>query len=318
MNKSSIEFNGILGEHLHAVFGFPVWHQWFNFALLGRMVAPQYHFISGLPRSGSTLLAALLLQNPRFHAGMTTPVGALFNGMLDQFASGSEFGAVISQAQRKRLVRGLFESYYADQQDKAVIFDTNRIWSAKMPVLMDQFPTAKVIACVRNVAWVMDSLERRYRTNPYEHTRMFSDDTERNTVYSRVDTLAQRNRLVGFAWAALKEAFYGEHAQSLLLVDYDLLVRAPAKVLSLIYKFIGQAEFAHDFEHIHYDAPEFDSALGMHGLHTVRPKVSVENRHTILPPDLFDQYTKLSFWKDVTGSRANVVTAQPLPEKDDS
>ena len=27
------------------------------------------HFISGLPRSGSTLLAALLRQNPRFSAG---------------------------------------------------------------------------------------------------------------------------------------------------------------------------------------------------------------------------------------------------------
>jgi sulfotransferase len=33
------------------------------------------HFISGLPRSGSTLLSAILRQNPRFHAGMTGPVG---------------------------------------------------------------------------------------------------------------------------------------------------------------------------------------------------------------------------------------------------
>ncbi|MEZ2280070.1 MAG: sulfotransferase [Microcoleus sp.] len=33
------------------------------------------HFISGLPRSGSTLLAALLRQNPRFHSAMTSPIG---------------------------------------------------------------------------------------------------------------------------------------------------------------------------------------------------------------------------------------------------
>ncbi|MEG3936419.1 MULTISPECIES: sulfotransferase [unclassified Microcoleus] len=33
------------------------------------------HFISGLPRSGSTLLAALLRQNPRFHGAMTSPLG---------------------------------------------------------------------------------------------------------------------------------------------------------------------------------------------------------------------------------------------------
>jgi sulfotransferase len=35
------------------------------------------HFISGLPRSGSTLLAAILRQN-RFHAGMSSPVASLF------------------------------------------------------------------------------------------------------------------------------------------------------------------------------------------------------------------------------------------------
>jgi hypothetical protein len=37
-----------------------------------------FHFISGLPRSGSTLLAAILRQNPAFHAAMTSPVGALY------------------------------------------------------------------------------------------------------------------------------------------------------------------------------------------------------------------------------------------------
>ena len=254
------------------------------------------------------MLSALLLQNPRFHAGISSPVGGLFNNMLPQFSAGSEFGPLITREQRQRLLRGLFDSYYADKQDKAVIFDSNRMWSAKMPLLMDQFQSSKVIACVRNVAWIMDSLERRYRADPYEQTRLFNDDVERNTVYSRVDTLAQRNRLVGFAWAALKEAFYGEHAPSLLLVDYDLLVRSPKKVLSLIYQFIDQPEFEHDFDNIQFDAPEFDSALGLHGMHKVRPKVSVETRHTVLPPDLFDQYSKLSFWKDITGSRANIVT----------
>ena len=50
---------------------------------------PRYHFITGLPRAGSTLLSALLLQNPRFHAGMTSPVGGLFRGMLNQLGAGS-------------------------------------------------------------------------------------------------------------------------------------------------------------------------------------------------------------------------------------
>ncbi len=241
---------------------------------------------------------------------MTSPVGTLFRGMLNQLGAGSEFGPVVSKEQRRRLVRGLFDNYYADKVGKEVIFDTNRMWSAHMPALMDLFPDAKVIACVRNVAWVMDSIERRYRANPYEITRLFNDDVERNTVYSRVDTLAQRNRMVGYPWTALKEAFYGEHAASLLLVDYELLAQAPQQVLPLIYRFLDEPAFEHDFERVSYDAPDFDDALGLHGLHKVRPRVGLESRQTILPPDLFEQYSQLSFWQDGTLSRANVITAK--------
>lgn len=272
---------------------------------------PHYHFISGLPRSGSTLLAAILRQNPRFHAGMSSPVGSLFSGLLGQVSAGSEWGPVVNTEQRRRLLRGLFDNYYTEQAGKPVVFDTNRLWCAKLPAILDLFPEAKVIACVRNVAWIMDSIERLYRANPYENTLLFNDDVERNTVYSRVDTLAQRNRLVGFSWSALKEAFYGEQAASLLLVDYELLAQAPNKVLPLIYRFLGEAPFEHDYAQVVYDAPEFDNNLGLAGLHRIRPQVSLERRATVLPPDLFAQYADMSFWQDGRGSLANVISAQP-------
>lgn len=271
----------------------------------------QFHFITGLPRSGSTLLAAILRQNPRFHAGMSSPVGAFVTGLLDQVGAGTEFGPVVTLEQRRRLLRGLFNSYYAEQATGGVVFDTNRLWSAKLPALLDLFPNTKLIACVRNVAWVMDSIERLYRANPFENTRLFNDATERNTVYSRVDTLGQRNRLVGFAWTAIKEAFYGEQAKSLLLVDYDLLANAPKKVLPLIYDFIGEPWFeGHDFGRVEFDAPEFDTALGLAGLHKVRPQVAFEPRRTLLPPDLFAQYQNMSFWLDMANSQASVITAK--------
>lgn len=273
-------------------------------------VAPTFHFISGLPRSGSTLLAAILKQNPRFHAGMSSPVGSLYSGMLQQFGAGTEFGPVITTSERRRLIRGIFDSYYAEHADKAVVFDTNRMWTAHLPMLMDQFPASKIIACVRNVAWVMDSIERKYTDDPYEVTRLFNNDGERATVYSRLETLAQSTRMVGYPWTALKSAFYSAHAGSMLLVEYDFLAQAPQKVVPLIYQFINEAPFEHDYQNIQFDAPAFDVPLGMRGLHKVRPSVSLEARDTILPPDLFQQFSKLSFWKDTTGSRANVLTAK--------
>lgn len=271
----------------------------------------KFHFISGLPRSGSTLLSAMLQQNPRFRSGMTSPVGTFVTGLLEQVGAGSEFGPVVTTEQRQRLLRGIFSSYYADVPDGSVVFDTNRIWSSKLPAVRDLFPQAKVVACVRNVAWVMDSIERLYRANPYENTRLFVDANERATVYSRIDALAQRNRMVGFAWTAIKEAFYSEQAGSMLVVDYNLLASAPEKVLRIIYKFIDEPWYeGHDFQNLIYDAPEFDEALGLKGLHTVRSKVTLEQRWSVLPPDLFAQYNSMSFWLDMANSRANVVTAE--------
>ncbi|MDA8160109.1 MAG: sulfotransferase [Desulfobacteraceae bacterium] len=266
---------------------------------------PTFHFISGLPRSGSTMLSAILRQNPRFHASVSSPVGSLLEGILGQVSAGSEFASQVNLTKRRAILKGLFDSYYSDV-DREVIFDTNRLWSAKLSTLLDLFPNAKIIATVRNVAWVMDSLERLYRAHPFEHTRLFSGG-ERSTVYTRVEALGQRNRLVGLGWSALKEAFYSEQGHSLLVVDYDILAQRPREVLPLIYQFIGEPPFAHDFDHLEFDTPEYDDGLGLKGLHKVRSQVGFAPRQTILPPDLFDQYDHLSFWKDTTASRAHVI-----------
>jgi sulfotransferase len=269
-----------------------------------------YHFISGLPRSGSTLLSAILRQNPRFHAGISSPVASLAGGVLSQVSAGSELATLVDAQQRRALLRGLFDAYYSAHPHE-VVFDTNRLWCGRLPLLRDLFPAAKVIACVRNVAWVMDSIERLYRANPYENTRLFNHAGGRGSVYTRLEGLIQHDQMVGSAWAALREAYYGEQAESILLVDYDLLSRAPQQVIPLIYDFIGEPAFEHDFEHIEYDAVDFDLQLGVPGLHRVRAKVEFQARRTILPPDLFDKYSKLSFWGDRNGSRANVISNQP-------
>ena len=252
------------------------------------------------------MLSALLRQNPRFYAGVTSPLASLVASVLDKVSAGSEWGPQVDVERRRALLRGMFENYYAGVENE-VIFDTNRTWTAKLPVLLDLFPSAKIIACVRNVAWIMDSIERLYQANPYENTRLFSSDAERSSIYSRLEALAHRSRMVGMAYSALKEAYYGAHGRSMLVVEYDLLSQRPAEVIPLIYKFLGEERFAHDFDKLIFDTPAYDEGLGLKGLHKVRAKVSFERRETILPPDLFEQYSRLSFWRDTEFGRTNVL-----------
>lgn len=271
----------------------------------------RYHFISGLPRAGSTLLAALLSQNPRVSAGISSPVGTLFHATRNAMGAWSETSVLMSDEQRERVLRGLFESYYADRQDKDLIIDTNRAWCARLPALKRLFPESKVICCVRSVAWIMDSMERLTREHPFTESKLFNNDSERATVFTRVDALAQNDRFVGFAWSALKEAVYGEHADSLLLVDFDLLTQSPAKVMDLIYDFLGEPRFQHDFDNIVFDEPAFDQQLGLPGLHKVHAKVSPIRRQTVLPPDVFERLDALSFWRELKGSKAHLIAAVP-------
>lgn len=273
----------------------------------------QYHFISGLPRSGSTLLAALLRQNPDLSAGISSPVGGLFHAVHNAMGAWSETSVLLDDDQRRRVLKGVFDSYYADRQDKGLIFDTNRAWCARLPALKRLFPDAKVICCVRSVAWIMDSIERLVREHPFRESKLWNNDSERSNVFTRVEALSQNDRFVGYAWSALKEAVYGEHASSLLLVDYDLLAAAPGKVMDLVYDFLGAPRFAHDFDNVVFDEPAFDQSIGLPGLHRVRLKVAVEERRTLLPPDLFARLDALSFWRDLSQSKANLIATTPSP-----
>jgi sulfotransferase len=245
--------------------------------------ARKFHFISGMPRSGSTLLAAILNQNPRFRAGMTSPLADIMGVVMAEASSKNDFSFDVSDEQRVAMLRGLVENFYAGQADASVVFDTSRLWCSRMQLLGTLFPEAKVIACVRQLSWVLEVF--RFDTN--------------TTVYSRVEALTDPRGMVGFAFQATKDAFYGQYAPGhLLLLTYESLARNPLAAMRAVYQFIGEPWFEHDFEHIAYNADEFDARVGMPGLHTVRPKVEPIERTPILPREIFSRFVNESFWMD--------------------
>lgn len=253
------------------------------------------HFISGLPRSGSTLLAALLRQNPRFHADMSAPLAGMVEAMLGEMSDRNELSLFITDERRRRVLRGLFASYYGETFTADVIFDTSRTWCSKLPVLCELFPDLKMIACVRHVSWIVDSVERAVQKNALRPSFMFNFQAG-GTVYNRVDAITNGDGIVGFSFNALKEAFYGKHAPHLMLLQYETLVRDPARAMAAIYDFVGEPPFQHDFDNVHFDAAEFDARTGMPGLHAVGRKVAALERTTVLPPDVFRRFENEAFW----------------------
>ena len=251
------------------------------------------HFISGLPRSGSTLLAAILRQNPQFHAAISSPLAGLLTAQI-KCMSLHEAAQFISDEQRLRILRAIVDSYYWDLSDKKVIFDTNRTWCAVLPAIVQLFPQARVICCVRSPAWIVDSIERLVQRNALLATKMFGKGDEIGNVYSRFDALLKTG-ILGGPMKNLRQAWFSEHADRLIVIRYDSLVARPGEIIGKLYTLLGLDPFKHDFEHVEYDEPEFDARLNMPGLHKVSGRVEARPRQTILPLELFKQ-NHVEFW----------------------
>ncbi|MAU50969.1 MAG: sulfotransferase family protein [Roseovarius sp.] len=275
------------------------------------------YYISGFPRAGTTLLAALLRQNPRFHAAISSPVAPMCKSLLKIMGIKSEHATQFNDQQKSDLLRGVIENYYDFLPKDTIIFDTNRSWCAQMSLLHQLYESPKIICCVRNLAWVMDSFERLAQRNPFMSSRLFNDESESATVYSRTEALGRGNRVVGYSISALREAFYGQFSASLLLVEYELFACFPQKCLKLVYDFIEEDYFEHDTDNVEYEDSEFDRQIGIPNMHMVKKKVEFRQRKSILPPDIFKKYDSMNFWRKPSESLAKIIS-QSSSDKESS
>jgi len=186
---------------------------------------------------------------------MTSPV-ALLTGNMQQKMSGGETKVFFDDARRKIMLRGVFDAYYSDVLEGQVTFDTNRTWTGRAALLAQLYPTSRIICCVREIGWIIDSIERMLNKNALQFSQMF-DLKPGSSVYERVETLMNSERgQIGQAWSTLREAWFGDFAKRLIVIPYDTLVRDPRTTLQHLYDELGETYFAHDFHNVVYDAPE--------------------------------------------------------------
>jgi sulfotransferase len=255
----------------------------------------EFFFISGLPRSGSTLLSAILRQNPEFYADISSPVQGLVGATINVI-TGSESNHLIDEDRRKSLLRATFNAYY-EAVEPPTVFDTSRGWTAKTSLLKSLFPQTKIICCVRDLFWILDSFERIAAKNTLWNASL-TDDEARQTVTTRCDALmdVKKEGQVVKPYYFLEEGML-LNPDMILLVEYESLCKKPESVMRELYGFIGKPYFDHDFKNVEYDNEVYDKALNMKSLHTVRREVSWIERPSILPKSVWEKYSGKEFWR---------------------
>lgn len=258
-----------------------------------------HYFISGLPRSGSTLLSAILRQNPDFYADISSPVSGMLSSMIGHL-SATENSPNIDAAQRTAVLKGIVEGYYSSI-DRPVIFDSSRGWTQHTSLLKTLYPETKIICCVRDIVWILDSFEKHANANPLYMNQLIDEEAV-HCVTTRADWLmdVQKGGTVIKPWYWLKEGLLA-NPDMILLVEYDQLTRYPEQTMQRVYDFVGEPVYKHDFDCVEYSNEPFDLGISAPGLHTVMKKVVHEPRPTVLPEETVKKYSGLEFWRPKMG-----------------
>ena len=275
-----------------------------------------YFFLSGLPRSGITLLGAILNQNPDIYVGATSPVLQLmrlfahyYKNHINNYFPKEEF--------RKKTLTRICDDWYSDI-DSPIIIDKNRGWSYNLTEARIITKDIKIICPVRSIldilsSWILlnrKSSEKEDYGNGTEltaldHNLMANGErvTDNNHCHSLMDE--RGGGMVYIPLNALAQLF-GENQelfQNIIhLVEYEDLIGDTKNSINKIYEFLQIPKYEHDYDNIENNLPEDEMArfgYGMPTLHEVRPTISknINNPLEVLDKSIIKQYSGLEFWR---------------------
>ena len=247
----------------------------------------QLYFLSGLPRSGSTVLAAILNQHPQVRV---TPTSGLIDIMGAVIFTWENHPAMTAQGKGKdgiiRLLRAIVENECGD----GLVIDKARGWPnpsimTTMAEVLGQPP--KIVATVRSIPDCAASFVRLVQP----------DDAK---TFLRTSPLIAH---LQSSYVTLHQGF--ETApENFCILDYDDLMDDPQEQLDRVHAFLGLNPWLYDFENLDPDsvAEQDEAAWGIPGLHNIKPKL--ERQHTedtvALLGDLHGTFMQPAFWKGET------------------
>lgn len=227
----------------------------------------QFVCLSGLPRSGSSLLSAILHQNPIIHAEGNSAVCQLMWDLSQScdISANQQLTANHRHQTAYELVSQVPHIYYRNTT-RPVIVDKCRSWT--LPANQDLLRrfianTPKTIVLTRPTNEIVESFVKLYERNgrACDVAALMREDSE-----------PLMRSLRGVEWA--KQVNNGEF----LFITYDQLINQTDAVLNQIYDFIGHERFEHDLNNIIVESPEDDTVYGLSGMHEVRSTIALREK----------------------------------------
>ena len=244
--------------------------------------------MSGVPRSGSTVLAAILNQNKQTHVSTTSGLVFALDALANVWHSQGLLGE--NDKERTRLSQtmcAVIEAFYEDVEEP-VIIDKGRGWP--IPTIMQAMSQVigakpKIIATVRSIPDCMASF-----------VRVAKPDDLDEFIYSGILSTHLKASYMAI------QSGYEFAPECFCLVEYDDLIADPKSQLDRIHAFLELPDFEYDFTAIDGSSvQEDDEELhGYEGMHDIQPVLA--KQHNEDPKDVlkhhYSTFCQPEFWLD--------------------
>ena len=259
------------------------------------MINKNIFFLSGLPRTGSTLLGSILSQNPEIYVTPTSPLYSLLVNTNEHFNLLSVQYTYDHEKVSSRVYHAMIKAFYADI-NQPVIFDKHRGWPKHCPAISEYLnPNVRIICTIRPIAEVITSYLVLADKDP-------DNFIDKHLKHLNQDVNNEARALL--LWEFYMKSSYDNmvhgmthNPESLLLVEYRDLVGNLDKTLNKVYNFCGLDKFSHyDFGIANKCAEAKDEAWGLKNLHTIRPALGMRSADPLayLPKEAIDYFNQFN------------------------
>lgn len=252
------------------------------------------HFMAGLPRSGSTVLASILNQNPEVYVTPTSPMLNVAVKMQEAWREDPTVKANYFEEQARNITKAILPAFW-QHRPETIIIDKGRGWSKNMLTANALFgKKIKAIVVERDLPSIMASWLSIIR----KQKNCYVDQVIMKRGFPPTD----ENRMAEMWFNMVKDCMEGnqqikrEAPDQIVTVTYDELMSDPSRQLKKIEEFLNLPEWNYDFDNIENDTVDDDLvAWGFEGLHTIRPKLekTAKDPREILGEELYNRFVDL-------------------------
>lgn len=258
-------------------------------------------YLSGLPRSGSTLLANVLAMHPAISSTPSSPLCSIVQSMRKQW---SDDPFLLSQLDdsfdtvHDRLKRAMFAfmQEWSSEHSTPIVIDKNRGWLNCLEWLRELDPNFKIIVTLRDLRDVYTSVEKRHRKSLFID---FPDHMEHNFVDARANHLFNDGGIVGTVLKGIQNvADIPNIISHIYYWRYEDFIGRPRDTMNSLFSFIGVEPIEIDFNNITQSTHESDSYYRMKYSHKINTKIEkpLDHNDALISPRILKEIENRFSW----------------------